>query len=174
MNPSAELLDVLDHLGNRTGRVIPRGTQLALGEYQLAVHVWLRGEDGAYLVQQRALDLPNAPGIWATTVGLATTGEGSLSAAIRELYEELGLRLPPTSFSLATRLRAGDQLEDIWIVTIDRKDVQPVLGTEVAAWRWAVGEELLTSASAGEFFPYSYLDHLVTGTMAGHPNAVGA
>jgi 8-oxo-dGTP diphosphatase len=82
------MCDVVDELGMPTGRAVARGTELGPGEFYWVVHVWIRDEAGAYLVQRRALDRPADPGIWATTVGYVLAGEDSLASAIRETSEE--------------------------------------------------------------------------------------
>ena len=58
-----EICDVVDEFGTRTGRVVTRGTELALSEFYLVVHVWIRDENSNYLIQQRALHLASDPGI---------------------------------------------------------------------------------------------------------------
>ena len=64
-----ERLDLYTAAGQRTGRTIPRGAPLAPDDYLLVVHVWIRDEAGHYLIQQRALDRADAPGVWAVTAG---------------------------------------------------------------------------------------------------------
>ena len=36
-----ELWDVLDEHGNKTGKIVDRGTELGQGEYRLVIDVWL-------------------------------------------------------------------------------------------------------------------------------------
>lgn len=155
-----EICDIHDETGQRTGRTAVRGTTLALGEYYLAVQVWIRDETGAYLIQRRALHLVSAPGIWATTAGYAWAGEESINAAIREVNEELGLPLSPEQFQRFARLRMTHQIEDVWLANVLRDAVEPTLSEEVMDWKWASKHEITEMIGSGEFFAYSYFDTL--------------
>jgi 8-oxo-dGTP pyrophosphatase MutT (NUDIX family) len=155
------MLDVLHETGTRTGRTVVRGTELPPGEYHLVVHVWIRNEAGEYLIQQRALHLVSGPGMWATTVGYVLAGEESIAGAIRETIEELGIPLSPAQFKRHERLKWEKLIEDIWFVEVSRDGVgTPLLGPEVAAWKWASKHELREMISRGTFFRYSYFDAL--------------
>lgn len=134
-----------------------RGTQLQEGECYLVVQVWLQNENGDYLVQQRAFHLVSGPGMWATTAGYVLSGEESLNGAIREVNEELGLQ--PIHFRKFARLVQGNLMQDIWLAHVPQ-DSTPVLGSEVAAWKWASKRELKQMINNGEFFHYSYFDQL--------------
>jgi 8-oxo-dGTP diphosphatase len=156
-----ELCAVVDEFGTPTGRTVPRGSRLMSGEYYLVVHVWIKDEAGDYLVQQRALDRPTDPGVWAVTAGSVLAGEDSLSAALRETSEELGLELAPDQLRRLERHALDDRVEDIWLATVSRTSLgPPQLGPEVADWKWTSKATLSELVSRGEFFGYSYLDRL--------------
>lgn len=115
-----EIWDILDSNGVPTGRTIQRGATLKADEYHLVVHIWVfNSADKTYYIQRRAEHLPLAPGIWATAGGSAIAGEDSLTAARRELKEEMGLDLPPQSFSLLFRRTRQDDLTDVWLAFTD-------------------------------------------------------
>ena len=89
---SVELWDVFDENGIPTGKTALRGRSvLAPGEYHLVVHIWVISKSGLFLIQRRADDKKLMPGEWAATGGAAVAGEDSLTAARRELLEELGI-----------------------------------------------------------------------------------
>ncbi len=156
-----EMCDLVDGSGARTGRTVARGTELPRGEYYPVVHVWIKNGAGEYLVQRRAEHLASGPGVWATTVGHVSAGETGVCAAIREVEEELGIRLTPASLRRFGRLRTGDRLEDLWLAEVDEHRVgEPTPGPEVADWGWASKEELRRMANRGDFFRYSYLDRV--------------
>jgi 8-oxo-dGTP pyrophosphatase MutT (NUDIX family) len=156
-----ELCDLVDRFGAPTGRVAPRGSALAPGEYYRVVHVWIRDEAGEYLVQQRAHDRPAEPGVWATTAGYVQAGEDGLAAALRETREELGLRLAAEQLRLEQRATQDNRLEEIWLARVTRAALgRPRPGPEVADWKWASKAALVQSAARGEFFAYSYLADL--------------
>lgn len=77
------------------GRTHRRGEPLPPGGFHLVVHVWLRDSGGRYLLSQRAADRPTFPLMWETTGGSVLAGEDSLAGALREAWEELGVRLDP-------------------------------------------------------------------------------
>ena len=157
-----ELCDVVDQSGNRTGRVVTRGTKLAFGEYYLVVHVWIRDENDHYLIQQRALHLASSPGIWATTVGYVLAGEESITGAIREVKEELGVQLLPPHFSLLDRHTLENRLEDIWLAEVQRNSIgTPAPGNEVADCRWIARTDLEEMVNQGDCFRYSYHGRLI-------------
>ena len=158
-----EICDIVDELGNRTGRVVTRGTDLAPGEFYPVVHVWIRDEFNNYLIQQRALHLPAGPGVWAVTVGYALAGEDSISAVIREVKEELGIYLLPSHLKKIERHAMENRVEDIWLADISRRPIgTPILGPEVADWRWVSKVELEQMVSQNDFFRYSYLDKILS------------
>jgi len=91
---SVELWDVLDEHGNKTGRLHKRGKPLQPGEYHLEVYVWIENEKGEFLISQRS---PNKthPNMWECTGGNAVAGDDSLTTALKETKEELGVGLDP-------------------------------------------------------------------------------
>lgn len=151
-----EICDVFDQFGNFTGRTAERGTALAPGEFYLSVQVWIREKTGHYLIQQRAAHLSSGAGMWATTAGYVFAGEASQQGAIREVQEELGIRLPPQQLHHFARLVTETRLEDIWIVYLLDDSITPQPGSEVAAWQWASKKDMQQMIHAHVFFPYSY------------------
>ena len=158
-----ETCDTVDELGNRTGRIVIRGTELVPGEYYPVVHVWIRDEFSNYLIQQRALHLAADPGVWAVTVGYVLEGEDSISGAIREVNEELGVQLLPAHLKRIDRHAMENRFEDIWLADISRSSIgTPVLGPEVADWKWASKFELEQMVRRNDFFRYSYFDNILS------------
>lgn len=156
-----ETCDVVDKLGNRTGQVVIRGTELAPGEYYLVVHVWIRDESGNYLIQQRALNLASDPGIWTTTTGYVLAGEESIAGAMREAKEELGIQLSPTRLRKLDRHTMDNRVEDIWLADVLHNPIQvSILEAEVADWKWVSRDELEQMMELGDFFRYSYFGNL--------------
>lgn len=113
-----ELWDVLDERGNRTGRTVERGQPMSQDEYHLVVHVWVVNSKGEYLISRRT---PNKsfPGMWEASGGSALAGEDSLTAAIREVREELGIDLDPRNGMVFRRYRRQHydfpDFVDVWL-----------------------------------------------------------
>jgi 8-oxo-dGTP diphosphatase len=157
-----ELCDVVDQYGNRTGRFVERGTELTSGEFYLVVHVWIRDKNNHYLIQQRAFHLASGPGVWATTVGYVLSGEESISGALREVTEELGLQLSVAHIKRFDSHTFDNRFEDVWVAEVTRDSIStPNPGDDVAAYRWVSKTELEQMVSLGSFFRYSYIDRLL-------------
>lgn len=91
-----ELFDVLDASGLRLGSPRPRSEVHAEGLTHRAIHVWLFDAAGRVLVQRRGTDVDHMPGYLSPSAGgHVDAGEGSQVAALRETFEETGLRLAP-------------------------------------------------------------------------------
>ena len=102
-----ELLDILDDAGRPTGEIAPKGEAHRLGLWHRCFHCWICGSDseGPYvLLQRRAATKDTWPGYLDTTAaGHLSAGEKTLDG-LREVEEELGLRVDPEELvSLGTR-----------------------------------------------------------------------
>ena len=114
-----ELWDILDVNGNKTGKTGIRGQTLKDGEYHLVVHIYIINSKKEFLIQKRSMKKDLWPGQWDMTGGSVVSGEDSLTGAIREVEEELGITLMPEMFSLVTRLKRKDSFVDIWAAYTD-------------------------------------------------------
>lgn len=95
-----ELFDILNESGEKTGQTMPRGEVHKTGALHGSVHIWVirrRLEGLEVLLQKRAADKDSFPGCWdAASTGHIDAGEDSLSAAAREVGEELGIDAAPS------------------------------------------------------------------------------
>jgi isopentenyldiphosphate isomerase len=93
-----ELLDILDETGLPTGEVVPKSAAHRLGLWHRCFHCWICGSDpgGSYLLlQRRASTKDTWPGyLDITAAGHLAAGEETLDG-LREVEEELGLRIEP-------------------------------------------------------------------------------
>lgn len=102
-----ERIDVLDELGRFTGEIAWKSEAHRLGLWHRCFHCWIFGSDSAgpyLLVQRRAAAKDTWPGyLDVTAAGHLAAGEEPLDG-LRELEEELGLRVSPDSLiPLGTR-----------------------------------------------------------------------
>jgi len=74
-----------------------RGTPMPEDGYHLVVHVWIRNSEGKYLMTQRSANKKTFPLAWECVGGSVLQGEDSLTAALREVAEEVGIQLCPES-----------------------------------------------------------------------------
>lgn len=89
-----ELIDILDEQGNYTGKSCLKSEAHAKGYFHATVHIWLYTRDEKILLQKRSPNKKVFPNLWDISVaGHIASGEGTLEAAVREVYEEIGLAL---------------------------------------------------------------------------------
>lgn len=92
-----ELLDVLNPDGEKSGKVTERGVAHRKGAYHATAHVWIARErkGGGFdlLLQKRSRIKDSFPGCYdISAAGHIPAGADALSAALRELEEELGIQ----------------------------------------------------------------------------------
>ena len=92
-----ELWDLYDKNGKPTGETMVRGEVIPEGRYHLVVHVWIHDENGRYLISQRSKSRTKNPLLWECVGGSVLAGEDSLTAALRETEEEIGVKLSPSA-----------------------------------------------------------------------------
>ena len=156
-----ELWDVYDAAGRPTGGTRRRGEALEEGEYHLCVHVWIRDEQGRYLLTKRAPGKYMA-GRWEAPGGSALTGEDSLAAALREVKEETGLSLDPGKGEVLFHF-SGDHFHcDVWRFTqaVELSEVRLLPG-ETADARLATADEIRALERDGGMFSFDYLPRVL-------------
>lgn len=85
-----ELIDILDENGIATGEVLPRNEVHKKGLWHRAIIVAIVNEKNQILLQQRNIEKDKNAGLWDISVaGHLSTGQDSLSAAAREINEEV-------------------------------------------------------------------------------------
>lgn len=91
---SKELIDVLDENGVKTGEILPRDEIHKKGLWHRAIVVAVINEENKILLQQRSEKKEKNAGMWDISVaGHISTGQDSLSAAAREINEEVSVNL---------------------------------------------------------------------------------
>lgn len=140
-----ELWDLYDENRTLTGRTHIRGESIPAGYYHLVVHVWIRNSEGKYLISQRSASRPTCPLMWECVGGSVVSGEDSLTGAIREAKEEVGIDLTPENGHVVftkTRKIYGDTM-DVWLFDYDGEvDLQNATTDEVAQSHWMTREEI--------------------------------
>ena len=141
-NPN-ELFDVVD----AQDRVIGQATRAevhARGLWHRAVHVWVFDRAGRIFLQQRSLKKDMSPGLWdASSTGHLDAGEDYDAAAVRELGEELGLRVaaPPARW-LRVGASAETGWEFGWVYRLGHAGPFVLHPEEIQGGAWVTPEEL--------------------------------
>lgn len=138
----SEILDLYDIHRNFTHERIERQEKTPKDRYRLAVRVWVRDDAGRFLLSQRH---PNKikPLLWESTGGAVDSGEDTLTAAIREVREELGLEFEKHQLELVRTQLCGEEFADTYLANWNGKieDLRFQEG-EVVDARWATYEEM--------------------------------
>lgn len=153
-----EHFDVLDEAGEVVGQA-PRDEVHAEGHWHRAVHIFLFDPQGRLYLQLRSETKDLYPGQWTSSAsGHPAAGEGWLSAAQRELEEELGV-VCAIEEAGAFRVDGGNDRERcrLYVGRVDgsvaeRIDPDPV---EVAEGRWVPMGEVAAwlDERPGDFAP---------------------
>lgn len=159
-----ELWDIYDINRNKTGRTVERGNPMSQDEYHIVVNVWIRNNEGKWLISKRS---PNKHygNLWETCGGSAITGEDSITAALREAKEELGVNLNKNNGKLFTttlrQYREFPDFLDVWVFHHDCNISEIVLQEgETCDAKWATSEEILEMQKNGEFIPLNVFNYL--------------
>jgi mutator protein MutT len=88
-----EYLDIVDENNNLTGRKEERSKVHSEGLWHREVAVWIINENGDVLLQKRALTKKQAANKWSICAGHIDAGETVESSILRELEEELGVKV---------------------------------------------------------------------------------
>lgn len=145
-----ERWDLYNENRELTGKICMRGEEIPQGFYHLVVHVWIRNYNGEYLISQRSAARPSFPLMWECVGGSAIAGEDSLTAALRETKEEVGLDLIADSgrliYSVVGRVINGvkfTDIVDVWLFEYDGDvDLSNATTTEVAQTKWMNYDEI--------------------------------
>lgn len=89
-----EIWDLYDKENNLTGQTIQRGKWMPKNRYHRVVEGWIRTSDGKFLLQQRAKSKKSYPNYWScSAIGSVLAGESPEDAMIREMEEEIGVKI---------------------------------------------------------------------------------
>jgi isopentenyldiphosphate isomerase len=115
-----ELFDIVNERDEVIGRK-PRSEVHRLGLLHRAAHVLVFNARGDIFLQKRSLKKDRQPGVWDSSAsGHLDSGEDYDTAAVREVWEEIGLRLtsPPERLF---KLPAGEETdaEHVWVYRVE-------------------------------------------------------
>ena len=151
-----ELWDIVDRDRKNTGETMIRGTTPKEGAYHVVVHICVFNAKGDMLIQQRQPFKEGWPNMWDVTVGgSAVAGDSSQTAAERELFEEIGLKLDLAHIRPHLTINFTHGFDDYYLIEadIDLEALQ-LQYEEVQRVKWATKHEILDLIEQDAFIPY--------------------
>jgi len=157
---SEERWDIYDKDRNKTGMTIKRGDPMTAEMYHVVVQIWIRNKQDQWLISKRT---PNKthPLKWEVTGGAVSAGEDSLTAALREVKEEVGICLDPQKGRLFASYRRDIDMRpcpgflDVWYFEHDCPIEEITLQEgETCDAKWATEGEIREMMRAGEFLGF--------------------
>lgn len=132
------------------GRKIQRGAPIPRGEYHIVVQIMTINNKGEILLTQRVPEKTSG-GRWECSGGCAISGETSRSAAVRELFEETGIRTTPEEIDLEWSLTTDSMLRDFYIVNknVPLENIR-LQSAEVCAAKWVSLQRLEEMVQSGQ------------------------
>ena len=151
-----EIWDLYNADRTKSGKTIVRGEKPAKGDYHMVVHICIFNSRGEMLIQQRQPFKIGAPNMWDVTVGgSAVSGDTSQTAAEREVFEEIGLKINLQNIRPHLTINFDHGFDDFYLI---QKDVDITTLTlqyeEVQQAKWATIDEIFKMIDTGEFIPY--------------------
>jgi isopentenyl-diphosphate delta-isomerase len=150
-----ELFDVVDEQDRVVGQA-RRADVHARRLLHRAVHVLCLDEAGRVFLQRRSMLKDSAPGKWcASCSGHLDAGEDYDAAALRELEEEIGVRVEPAALERWLRLEACREtgMEFLWVYRVRHAGPFTLHPAEIMDGAWYGRDELdqALRERAGEF-----------------------
>ena len=104
-----EIFDIVDEQGRPTGETVERSKAHAEGILHRTAHVWImRIKEGRpqVILQKRSPHKDSFPDCWDTSsAGHITASQSPVDSAVRELEEELGIRIRKEELKEAGKIR---------------------------------------------------------------------
>lgn len=141
---SEEIFDVVNDLDEVVDQR-PRSEVHRLGLMHRATHVLVFNSKGEVFLQKRSMLKDRQPGLWDSSAsGHLACGEDYDSCAVRELEEEIGLRVstPPTRLFKLPASRETDQ-EHVWIYQCTAEGPFQLNPDEIETGGWFSPETLM-------------------------------
>lgn len=152
-----ELWDLYDKNRRPVGKLHKRGETIPMGTYHIAVSIMTLNARGQLLITRRSPGKQPYPGLWEITAGSVVAGEESRPAALRELYEETGIKAADTELEFVhtyANSHGSGAIVDMYIVRkdLDISELRLQKG-ETEEARWVTPEEFDALAERGMVTP---------------------
>lgn len=154
-----EYFDVLNKNGELTGEIAEKGCELLSHQFDLGVHLYIYNSKGEFLLQRRTFDKEFRPGGWDIHMGHVISGETSEAAMIRELSEELGIKVSELTLLKRFKWDKYNHFIDIYTLCMDIPLEDLVLQkSEVLSAKYVSTESMLELIDSMDYRPAEYVD----------------
>lgn len=127
------------------------------GFYHKPVWIWIVNSKGNILLQKRSKTKKNFPNLWdMPSAGHVVVGETSIEGAIRETYEELGIKTNADDYEFLFEYiyDTGWELAQVYLLKLDINIEEFVLShDEVETVKWVSYDEFIKILYSDEFVP---------------------
>jgi len=138
-----EIFDVVNERDEVIGRM-PRSEVHARGLLHRAVHVLVFNSRGEIFLQKRSMKKDRQPGVWDSSAsGHVDSGENYDETAVRELREELGLKInEPLQRLFKIDACAETDAEFVWIYRCESEGPFQLHPDEIETGGWFAPEKV--------------------------------
>jgi isopentenyldiphosphate isomerase len=147
-----EIWDVYDKDGNLTGYTKTKNDVWTSEEYHLGASLWIIKNNGNLLIQKRAASKRRLPNVWCNIGGSVISGESSRQGCVREVEEEIGIKVSDKDLVLLQRAVFNNTINDDYALIcdfpIENVVIQP---EEVSDVKWASIDEIKSLFAQGLF-----------------------
>ena len=151
--PATEVLDLYDSTGTHICGTVERGTAVPQGTCLMLTAVMTLRSDGTFLMTRRASAKKYA-GRWEITGGCVQSGETAVQGAVRELFEETGIRAAENELIPCGVFRKGGYIHTFYLLRRDVSDsMLRMQSGETDAFRWVTTAEYLALTEAHQTIP---------------------
>jgi mutator protein MutT len=145
-----EYWDLYNKNRQKLHKIHLRGKEINQGEYHLVVNIWIINNKNKILLTQRHPE-KNFPLKWECTGGSVIAGEDSFTGALREVEEEIGIKLKKENGKLIDTVIRECDIKDIYLFNENIKIEETKLQeNEVINIKWVTKKEFDEMAKAGE------------------------
>ena len=152
-----EYWDLYDRNGNSLHKTQLRGPTNK-NEYHVVVNIWIKNDEGKILLTKRDPNKP-WPNKWECTGGSIIAGEDSISGAIREVKEEIGININEIKFIERIIRDEYPDFLDIYLCNENINIGETILQEgEVIDIKWYEKDEIKNMVKTGEIAePLKYI-----------------
>ncbi len=137
-----EIWELVDDCGERTGVLYRRGSgePIPEGLHFTVVETWVRVGERVLLTQRHPDKWAGLK--WEVSGGGVNKDEENVSAAVRELSEETGIRVSEDELSLLGSIFRGEAMIDSFFLSLDSLPEVILQGSEVVDFKWLTESEI--------------------------------